>query len=117
MTKDELKRRLLEAVDRRAAEIIGIGERIWRSPELGFKEVKTAKLVEETMRGIGLAPRTGLAFTMVRGRRLRSSVSSTRWRWRGIRRLIRSQERRTRAATMRRWRECWARRWRFKTRA
>src|SRR4029453_640259 len=63
MTKDELKRRLLEAVDRRAADIIGIGERIWRSPELGFKEVKTAKLVEETMRGIGLAPRTGLAFT------------------------------------------------------
>src|SRR4030095_3621058 len=66
MTKDELKRRLLEAVDRRAADIIGIGERIWRNPELGFKEVKTAKLVEETMRSIGLAPRTGLAFTGVR---------------------------------------------------
>src|SRR4029450_1288137 len=66
MTKDELKRRLLEAVDRRAAGIIGIGERIWRNPELGFKEVKTANLVEETLRGIGLAPRTGLAFTGVR---------------------------------------------------
>jgi len=65
-TKQDLKRRLLEAVDRRAADIIGIGERIWRSPELGFKEVKTAKLVEETLRGIGLAPRTGLAFTGVR---------------------------------------------------
>src|SRR6185369_11493874 len=65
-TKQDLKGRLLETVDRRSADIIGIGERIWRSPELGFKEVKTAKLVEETLRGIGLAPRTGLAFTGVR---------------------------------------------------
>jgi amidohydrolase len=54
------------AVARRAGEIIGVGERIRRHPELGFKEVKTAKLVEEVLRGLGLAPRTGLAFTGVR---------------------------------------------------
>jgi amidohydrolase len=66
MNRDELKRRVTEAVDRRAEEIIGLGEQIRRHPELGFKEVKTAKLVEETFQRLGLHPRGGLAFTGVR---------------------------------------------------
>src|SRR5881396_3203658 len=66
MTKDELKRRVWEAVDRRGEEIIGLGEEIRRHPELGFKEIKTARLVEETFRKLGLAPRAGLALTGVR---------------------------------------------------
>jgi amidohydrolase len=66
MTKTELKRRVTDAVDRRADEIIALGETIRRHPELGFKEVKTAKLVEETFRKIGREPRTGLALTGVR---------------------------------------------------
>ena len=66
MTRDELKRRVWEAVDRRGQEIVGLGERIRRHPELGFKEVKTARLVEETLAGLGLAPRAGLALTGVR---------------------------------------------------
>ena len=48
-TKDELKRRVFEAIDRRAEEIIGIGERIASNAEMGFKEVKTARLVQETL--------------------------------------------------------------------
>ncbi len=66
MTKQELKARVLQAVDRRSSDIVSIGERIRRTPELGFKEVRTAKLVEETLRGLGLAPKTGLAHTGVR---------------------------------------------------
>ena len=66
MTKAELKQRLSEAVDRRADEIIGVGEQIRRHPELGFKEVKTAKLVEDTLRRLGFTPETGLALTGVR---------------------------------------------------
>src|SRR5947208_9428630 len=66
MTKDELKRRVWEAVDRRREEIIGLGEQIRRHPELGFKEVRTARLVEETFKKLGLAPRSGLALTGVR---------------------------------------------------
>src|SRR5207247_10441179 len=66
MTKDELKRRVWDAVDRRGDEIIGLGEEIRRHPELGFKEVRTARLVEETFRELGLAPRAGLALTGVR---------------------------------------------------
>src|SRR5207253_2360206 len=57
MTKDELKRRVWEAIDRRGPEIIGLGEQIRRHPELGFKEVETARLVEETLKKLGLAPR------------------------------------------------------------
>ena len=66
MTRDELKRRVWEAIDRRGEEIIGLGEQIRRHPELGFKEVKTARLVEETYAKLGLTPRAGLALTGVR---------------------------------------------------
>src|SRR3989449_9934006 len=66
MTRDELKQRVYQAIDQRADEIIGLGEQIRRHPELGFKEVKTARLVEETFKKLGLAPRSGLALTGVR---------------------------------------------------
>jgi amidohydrolase len=66
MTKDELKRRIYDAIDRRAEEIITVGEDIRRTAELGFKEVRTARRVEETFGRLGLTPRTGLALTGVR---------------------------------------------------
>lgn len=66
MTSDELKRLVWEAIERRAEEIIRLGERIRRHPELGFKEFKTARLVEDTLAGLGLTPRGGLAGTGVR---------------------------------------------------
>ena len=66
MTKDDLKRRVWQAIDRHGEEIIGLGERIRRHPELGFKEVKTARLVEDTLSRLGLKPRAGLALTGVR---------------------------------------------------
>ena len=66
MTRDELKQRIYQAIDQRADEIIGLGEEIRRHPELGFKEFKTARLVEETFKKLGLTPRTGLALTGVR---------------------------------------------------
>src|SRR2546421_3582760 len=66
MTKDELKQQVYQAIEQRGEEIIGLGEEIRRHPELGFKEVRTARLVEETFRKLGLAPRAGLALTGVR---------------------------------------------------
>ncbi|HYB42416.1 MAG TPA: amidohydrolase [Candidatus Methylomirabilis sp.] len=66
MTRAELKRRVAEAIDRRSDEIIGVGEQIRRQPELGFKEVKTAGLVEDSLRRLGLSPRARLALTGVR---------------------------------------------------
>src|SRR5439155_1394933 len=66
MTKDELKTEVWSAIDQRADAVVGIGERIRKHPELGFKETKTAALVEETLLGLGLAPQTGLAMTGVK---------------------------------------------------
>jgi amidohydrolase len=66
MTRQEIKQRVYAAIDRRAEEIIGIGEQIRMHPELGFKEVTTARLVEETLGRLGLAPKGGLALTGVR---------------------------------------------------
>jgi len=65
-SKDELRRRVYEAIDRRAEEIVGLGERIASHAEMGFKEVKTARLVRETLEGLGLEARAGLAMTGVR---------------------------------------------------
>jgi len=66
MTRDELKQRVHAAIDRRASEIIDVGQQIRRHPELGFKEVRTAALVAETLERLGLQPKTGLALTGVR---------------------------------------------------
>src|SRR5258708_25444453 len=66
--KDELKRAVCEAIDRHADGIIDLGETILRNPETGFNEVKTAALVAQRMSDLGLAPRTGLALTVVKGR-------------------------------------------------
>jgi amidohydrolase len=66
MTKDELKTQVWSAIDQRADAVVGIGERIRKHPELGFKETKTAALVAETLSGLGLTPQTGLAMTGVK---------------------------------------------------
>src|SRR5436309_6982065 len=66
VTRDELKRRVDEAIERHADEIIEVGETIRRHPELGFKESRTAALVESKFRKLGLTPLTGLALTGVR---------------------------------------------------
>jgi amidohydrolase len=66
MTNQELKQRVWEAIDRRSDDIIALGERIRRHPELGFKEFTTARLVEDTLTRLGLSARPGLAITGVR---------------------------------------------------
>src|SRR5215831_17344317 len=65
-TRDEVKRAVCEAIDRNAERVVSLGETIRRHPELGFKEFKTARLVEETFASLGLKPSTGLAVTGVR---------------------------------------------------
>ena len=66
MTKSELKQKIYAAIHARADAIIAIGESIRRHPELGFKEHRTARLVDETIEGLGLTTKTGLASTGVR---------------------------------------------------
>ena len=67
MTKEELKAEALWNIDQRREEVIGLGEQIFSHPELGFKETNTARLVRDTLTGLGLPHREGLALTGVRG--------------------------------------------------
>src|SRR5712672_464843 len=66
--KDELKQAVCEVIDRHGNEIIELGETILHHPETGFNEGKTAAIVADKMRELGLAPQTGLALTGVKGR-------------------------------------------------
>jgi len=66
VTREELKRQVDRAIEAEAERIVGFGEQIRHRPELGFKEAHTAALVEDVLRGLGLAPRTQLALTGVR---------------------------------------------------
>lgn len=63
MSKEQLKKRVLEAIDRRAAEITEIGDTIWNNPELGYKEFKTAKLVESKYEEMGWTYKNKIAIT------------------------------------------------------
>jgi len=67
-TKENLKQRVCEAIDRHGNEIIELGEKILHHPETGFNEAKTSALVAERMTALGLMPQTGLALTGVKGR-------------------------------------------------
>jgi amidohydrolase len=60
---EELKRRVLEEIDRNAEHLIGVGERIYRDPELGFKEFKTAKIVAAEFQRLSLGYHEEIAIT------------------------------------------------------
>ena len=60
---NELKRRCLAEIDARREEIIALGEDVYKTPELGFKEFKTTARVAEAFRAAGLEPETEIAYT------------------------------------------------------
>jgi len=53
MNKVAIKKKVLAEIDRRADEIIDYANAIWRYPELGFKEFKTAELTEKKYEEMG----------------------------------------------------------------
>ncbi len=66
MTKDQLKQKVCERIEQNADRIIGIGRDIYSHPELGFKEVRTAKLFADTLRSLQLECKEGIAITGVK---------------------------------------------------
>ncbi len=68
MDKEALKAAVCSAIDAAKADIEKLALCIESEPELGFKETKTAKKVEDYMRSLGLDPQTGLALTGVKSR-------------------------------------------------
>lgn len=60
---EELKQRVCEEIDRNADHLIQVGERIYRDPELGFKEFRTAKIVAAEFQRLGLGYHEEIAIT------------------------------------------------------
>ncbi len=67
-SREEVKRTVCEAIDRRSERIVEVGEAIMDRPELGFKEVGTARRVSEVFSDIGLPYESELALTGVKAR-------------------------------------------------
>jgi len=63
MDKATLREKVLEEIDRRADEIIEYATAVWKYPELGFKEFKTAELTEKKYEAAGWRIEKGIAIT------------------------------------------------------
>lgn len=66
MDRETLKRRVVQAIERRAGELVEIGRYLLANPEIGYREIKASALVADTFAKLGLPHRTGLAVTGVR---------------------------------------------------
>ena len=65
-TKEEMKAKVNEVIDQHAADLIDIAKRILAGPEPGFREQKTARLVQEEFNKLELPHRDNLAITGVK---------------------------------------------------
>ncbi len=63
MKKASLKDKVCKVIEQNAQRIIDIGTQVWKNPELGYKEYKTAALVEKTWEELGLPFESQLART------------------------------------------------------
>ena len=65
-SKEDLKARVCEVIDRQAQEIIGIAQHILDIPEPGYREQKTARFVQAQFDKLNLPHKDGLALTGVK---------------------------------------------------
>ena len=63
MNIDELKNKVLTAIDDNREKIIHVGETILNQPEMGYKEVKTASFIKEIFDDLHLEYKDSLAIT------------------------------------------------------
>lgn len=68
LTREELKKKAVAAIERHRDEIVGVSRRILENPEPGFSEHKTSQLVADKFDEMGISFRRGLALTGVKGR-------------------------------------------------
>lgn len=65
ISKEELKRRACEAIDKNRDKIMELGDSIFAEPELGFKEFKTADKIKKVFDELNYEYRDGVAITGV----------------------------------------------------
>lgn len=68
MDKATLKERVCQAIDKRAQEIVAIGDFMFKNPELGYKEKAASSLVEDKFKELGLNYRKNLGVTGLKAR-------------------------------------------------
>ena len=66
-SREDLKRSVAGEIDRRGEELVRVAKAILEHPEPGFREVKTAAVVDRVMGEMGVQRRTGIAVTGVKG--------------------------------------------------
>jgi len=66
MDLDNYKRNVCKIIDENKEKLISIGEKIFKNPELGFKEEKTAILIKETFEKMGVKYKDKLALTGIK---------------------------------------------------
>lgn len=66
MNIDNLKNKVLIAIDDNSEKIIHIGETILKQPEMGYKEEKTASLIKEIFKSLHLEYEDSLAITGIK---------------------------------------------------
>lgn len=66
MSPQQMKAQLCQAIDKRGEQIKAIGRDIFAHPELGYREYRTADLVQRTFAELGLDWQAGIAITGVR---------------------------------------------------
>ena len=63
MTTEEMKAAVQAEIDRRAEEAVAIAKRVLETPETGFREHKTSRMVAEEFRRLGIPFEDGIAVT------------------------------------------------------
>lgn len=63
MSKEDLKKRIIQAIDAGREEIINIGDQIYKNPELGYKEFKTTERVVDFLKNMNLEVEENIAVT------------------------------------------------------
>lgn len=66
MTKGELKKAVVQAVEKNKEKLIAIGEHLYTIPEPGFREEKTSSYVKSVLEECGLSVRDHIALTGVK---------------------------------------------------
>lgn len=66
-SKEELKAKVCQEIDKRGEDIIGVAKTILVQPETGFREVKTSRLVTQKFTELGILYKDGIAITGVKG--------------------------------------------------
>lgn len=63
MTREQLKERVIKAIDENRDSIINAGREIYKTPELGFKEFKTTEQAVNFLKNLGLEVEANIAVT------------------------------------------------------